>query len=75
MNLYDAINKAIDLFENWTNEKPAIIYLAILKSFFLILTGYARYFSYLYILNTPIIIPRPRIFIIIIWVCVSASKF
>ena len=37
MNLYDAINKAIDLFENWTNEKPAIIYLGYLD--------YKKYFD------------------------------
>ena len=37
MNLYDAINKAIDLFENWTKEKPAIIYLGYLD--------YKKYFD------------------------------
>lgn len=37
MNLYDAINKAIDLFENWTGEKPSIIYLGYLD--------YKKYFE------------------------------
>ena len=37
MNLYDAISKAIDLFENWTKEKPAIIYLGYLD--------YEKYFE------------------------------
>ena len=30
MNLYDAINKTIDLFENWTKRKPVIMYLGYL---------------------------------------------
>ena len=30
MNLYDAISKAIDLFENWTKRKPVIMYLGYL---------------------------------------------
>ena len=37
MNLYAAVNKAIDLFENWTKEKPAIIYLGYLD--------YKKYFE------------------------------
>ena len=37
MNLYDAINKAIDLFEKWNKEKPAIIYLGYLD--------YKKYFD------------------------------
>ena len=30
MNWYDAINKTIDLFENWTKRKPVIMYLGYL---------------------------------------------
>ena len=37
MNLYDAISKAIDLFESWTKRKPVIIYLGYLD--------YKKYFK------------------------------